>query len=63
MRAWLLCILAGLGGCESTLASVYGGFAIENAAFCETNTSCAGKNGGEGKEWICDTLDVYKRQD
>ena len=56
MRAWLLCILAGLGGCESTLASVYGGFAIENAAFCETNTSCTGKNGGEGKEWICDTL-------
>ncbi len=56
MRAWLLCIVLSCAACESTLSNVYGGFVVENPAFCETSTSCIGKNSGEGPEWICDTL-------
>lgn len=56
MRAWLLCCLAALGGCESTLAGVYGGFATRNAEYCEANPDCEARNPIDGKAWICDTL-------
>lgn len=56
MRAWLLCFVISASACESTLAKVYGGFSVENAAYCETSASCLGRSDGNGKEWICDTL-------
>lgn len=56
MRAGLLCIFFFCSACESTLSNVYGGFVGANPAFCETSTSCMGRNGGQGSEWICDTL-------